>query len=129
MSLRRADLARLVLAAVAVLVTLTLIATRDDLVDVKVYDVRLDGYSRTDDPRRIVVYGGTGYLDEVVVTEAREDAQTVTIVVRARDVRAWGTFKQLSATLVSFTFFLREPLGDRSVLDSAGRVLPELSRT
>lgn len=87
---------------------------------------RLEGYALGDTPTQVIVFFATGAGDVVEGPLVNEDAAKVMVTVRTSVfVPGRGRFKDLSATLGRTTVTLREPLGDRAVIDTAtGRVLP-----
>ena len=83
----------------------------------------LEGFQRTADPSKIVAVVTIGLLDDFAERTVIEDSTSVKITVRVR------TRSGSSAALgvpVPVTLSLREPLGTRSVIDSTGRVVPDL---
>lgn len=83
----------------------------------------LEGFQRTADPSKIVAVVTIGLLDDLAERTVIEDATSVKITVRVR-TRS-GSSVALGVT-VPVTLSLREPLGTRRVMDSSGRVLPDL---
>ena len=79
---------------------------------------RIGTYAATDDPRTIVIHYTIGAGDEVVGPRVVEDDRIVTVEVR---ISVWfpgrGIFKNLSATLMQVPITLKDPLGDRAVID------------
>jgi hypothetical protein len=80
---------------------------------------RIEAYAATDDPRTIVIHYLIGAGDEVLGPRVVENDRTVTVEVR---ISVWfpgrGTFKNLSATFMQVPITLKNPLGDRAVIDS-----------
>lgn len=85
--------------------------------------VRPDGFQRTADPRQIVVIVTTGVGDEVTDHSAREDASSVMVTVRVREPS--GSRIALGVP-IPVPIALRQPLGERAVLDDSGRPMPDL---
>ena len=83
----------------------------------------LEGFQRTADPSKIVAVVTIGLLDDFAERTVIEDSTSVKITVRVR-TRS-GSSPALGVS-VPVTLSLREPLGTRSVVDNAGRVLPDL---
>ena len=83
----------------------------------------IEGFQRTADPTKIVVVLTIGLLDDFAERSVSEDAQSVRVTVRVR-TRS-GSSVALGVT-VPVTLSLREPLGARTVVDSAGRAIPDL---
>lgn len=79
-----------------------------------VRDVSIDGFRRTGDERKIVVNVTVGRGDEIVGYTAHEDPRRVTVSVRARQRPGWNDLIGISLPVV---ITLRDPLGDRTVLD------------
>jgi hypothetical protein len=79
---------------------------------------RIETYAATEDPRTIVIHYIIGAGDEVVGPRVVEDDRNVTVEVR---ISVWfpgrGTFKNLSGTFMQVPITLKDPLGDRAVID------------
>lgn len=87
---------------------------------------RIETYAATEDPRTIVIHYIVGAGDEVVGPRAIEDDRSVTVEVR---ISVWfpgrGIFKNLSGTFMQVPITLKDPLGDRAVLDrNTGKRIP-----
>ena len=93
------------------------------------YRAAVQTYQLTDDPRKIVLHASVGPGDLVVGSEVDEDARTVTVVVKARDVSK-AVVGSGDSHFVTVT--LRDPIGDRVVIDGtdlpglAGHVVPRV---
>ena len=87
--------------------------------------LRPDGFQRTADARQIVVIVMTGVGDEVTDHYAREDASTVTVTVRVHEP---GGSRIALGVPIPVPIALREPIGDRTVVDESGRPLPDLGQ-
>jgi len=85
-------------------------------------DVRPQSYWKTGDQLPIVTLITVGIGDEVIVKTLREDSGSVRVCIRVREVTE--TKPALGIVIVAVT--LRQPLGDRVVQDSTGRVVPEI---
>ncbi len=75
------------------------------------------GYQHTGDPRKIVVIVALGRLDDIAERQIEEDATTVRVTVRKRS--SAGT-APADLIFLPVTVALRDPLGDRTVLDDKG---------
>lgn len=82
----------------------------------------LASYHRTDDPRQIVIDAFLRQGESVARTDVDEDSSQVRITVRL-NIPA-GALSNVGIRQ-SIRVPLREPLGDRRVVDHLGRVLPE----
>lgn len=93
------------------------------------YRAAVQTYRLTADPREIVVHVSIGPGDMVAGTEVYEDARTVTVIVKARDISR-STVGSGDSYFV--TLRLKEPVGERVVIDGtdlpglAGHVVPRL---
>ena len=83
----------------------------------------IDSFQRTGDPRKIVVNATIGLGTEIAERSVREDANAVTVTVNVR--RSPGSYPAL-ALWVPVLVSLKEPLGDRAVLDSSGRAMRDV---
>jgi hypothetical protein len=93
--------------------------------EVGVYEPSFDGYQRTGDARKIVVTVTAGLGDEIVGSQAQEDASAVTVTVRVR--AAPGSKPSLGVALPAIVT-LRDPLGDRAVRDRRGETVRDLGQ-
>ena len=89
-------------------------------------------YSVTDDSRQVVLNAFLGCGDSVIGSEVvREDARTVSVIVRARD-RGGRTAPGCMGEPNSIRVTLRDPIGERTVIDGtdmvgvAGHVVPRV---
>lgn len=105
-----AALALVAVAIVAVLISDTLNAARA---------VRVDAYQRSGDPHKIIAVVTTGIDDQIVEASAREDERTVTLTVRVRYTGGAGA-RILIGIALPIVITLRQPLGDRAVMDASG---------
>ncbi|HEV8656559.1 MAG TPA: hypothetical protein VGR85_13720 [Candidatus Limnocylindria bacterium] len=80
-------------------------------------------FQRTGDPRKIVVNVVIGLGVEVAERSVREDAKTVIVTVGVR--QSPGTYPGI-AFLVPVLVSLKDPLGDRAVLDPAGQTVRDV---
>jgi hypothetical protein len=80
-------------------------------------------FQRTGDPRKIVVNVVIGLGVEVAERSVREDAKTVTVTVGVR--QSPGTYPAI-AFLVPVLVSLKDPLGDRAVLDPGGQTVRDV---
>ncbi len=101
--------------ALATAITATLVSRND-------YDTDPSTFTRTADPRQIVLTTTVGIGDEIIGRSVVEDAATVMISLR---VRRSVTDKPALGVTVPFPVTLKAPLGNRSVLDREGRIVPE----
>ena len=87
-----------------------------------VTDIRVDSYQLTADPRQIVanVTVGVGY--EITEHSARADPTMVTVTVRARRPNGSSTAAGIP---VPVPISLPNALGERTVIDSFGSVVPQ----
>jgi hypothetical protein len=85
-------------------------------------DMRVDSYQLTGDPRQLVANVTVGLSYEVTEHSAGEDPTTVTLTVRAR--RPGGSWPGIGI-LVPVPITLRRDLGERTVVDSFGTVVPQ----
>lgn len=87
------------------------------------YRAAIQEYRLSDDPRLITLHASLGPGDLLVGSEVlHEDAETVTIIVKARDVSSSNVGEGDS---VFVTVTLREPIGNRKVID--GTDLPSVN--
>ncbi len=86
------------------------------------YSPSLEGYTRTGDPRQIVVTAIVGLGDEVSGKSVSEGDAKVVISLR---VRQPPTDKPAVGIRIPVAVTLKSPLGARIVVDGGGRVLPE----
>jgi hypothetical protein len=85
-------------------------------------EVRVDSYQLTADARQIVANVTVGLSYEITEHSAREDATTVTVTVRAR--RPGGSWPSIGI-FVPVPITLQSDLGERTVIDSFGTVVPQ----
>ena len=83
----------------------------------------VDGFQRTADPMKIVVFVTIGLLDDFADRTVIEDASSVKVILR---VRTRGGSSVALGVPVPVTLSLREPLGSRTVLDGSGRAVRDL---
>ncbi|MDP9245082.1 MAG: hypothetical protein M3O64_00375 [Chloroflexota bacterium] len=87
--------------------------------------VQPDGFQRTADPQQIIAIVTVGVGDEVTEHTAREDASTVTVIVRVREP---GGSRIGLGVPIPVPIALRQPLGERRVADEGGRALTDLGQ-
>ena len=87
-----------------------------------VTDIRVDSYQLTADPRQIVANVTVGLSYEITEHSAREDPTAITVTVRAR--RPGGSWPSIGIP-VPISITLRSDLGERTVVDSFGSVVPQ----
>ena len=83
----------------------------------------VDGFQRTADPMKIVVFVTIGLLDDFADRTVIEDAASVKVIVRVRSRS--GTSDAIGVP-VPLTLSLREPLASRTVVDGSGRAVRDL---
>ena len=83
----------------------------------------VDGFQRTADPMKIVVFVTIGLLDDFADRTVIEDLSSVKVIVR---VRSRSGTSDAIGVLVPITLSLREPLGSRAVVDGSGRTVRDL---
>jgi len=116
----RGRVAQLAAIAIAVAALATVVAV-SALAPIET--ARVESFQRSADPRTIVVNVLVGLGDEIVAHSAREDSRTVTVTVRHRvNTRV----RLLLGVLLPVAVTLREPLGDRTVLDPSGLPVRDL---
>lgn len=110
-----------VAAGVLGLVVLTVVLFFSTLAGVR--SATIDSFQRTGDPRKIVVNVTIGLGTEIAERTVREDTETVTVTVNVRQSPGPNAALGLWVpVLVS----LKEPLGERAVLDSTGLTVREV---
>jgi hypothetical protein len=115
--MKRGRVAWLAIVASAVVVALAVLFFPRE------YRAAVVGYRLTDDPRQITLHANVGPGDAVIGGEVlREDAGSVTLIVKARDVSS-SNIGEGDSVFVTVT--LRDPIGDRKVVDATQ--LPGLS--
>ena len=112
--------ARLLAAAVLFVVAAAVVVALASASSVT--DVRVDSYQLTADPRQIVANVTVGLSYEITEHSAREDPAAITVTVRAR--RPSGSWPSIGI-FVPVPITLRSDLGDRTVIDSFGSVVPQ----
>jgi len=86
-------------------------------------EAQLGSFQRTGDGRAIVVTVSMAIGEEIIGSSTVEDANTVRVTVRVR----WYTGSVPSIGLLTPTIVrLGAPLRDRTVLDAAGKPVPDL---
>lgn len=94
------------------------------------YRALVSTYQLTNDPRQIVLHASLGRGDSVIGSEVREEARTVTVIVKARDAGGRTAGGEGVSHFVTVT--LRDPIGERTVIDGtdlvglAGHVVPRV---
>ena len=83
----------------------------------------VDGFQRTADQMKIVVFVTIGLLDDFADRSVIEDATSVKVIVR---VRSRPGIADAIGVVVPVTLSLREPLGSRSVVDGSGVAVRDL---
>jgi hypothetical protein len=110
-----------VAAAVIGLIVLTVVLFLSSLATVN--PAHIVGYQRTGDPRKIVVTITTGLGTEIAERTVREDARTVTVTVAMR--QSPGSYPAIAFAL-PVVVSLKDPLGERAVVDQAGQAVAEV---
>jgi hypothetical protein len=110
-----------VASAVIGLVVLTVALFLSSLASVS--PVRIDGFQRTGDPRKIIVSVMIGLGADVAERSVHEDAKTVAVTVNVR--QSPGTYPAIGI-FVPVLLSLKDPLAGRVVLDHDGRVVRDL---
>ena len=110
-----------VAAGVIGLIVLTVVLFFTTLAGVR--SATIDSFQRTGDPRKIVVNVTIGLGTEIAERSVREDASTVAVTVNIR--QSPGSYPSL-ALWVPVLVSLKEPLGERAVLDPAGRAVRDV---
>ena len=105
----------IIAAAVAGLAVLTLVLFLSSLATVNT--ARIASFQRTGDTRKIVVNVIIGLGVDIAERSVREDAKTVVVTVAVRQNP--GTYPAI-AFVVPVLVSLKDPLGERAVLDSTG---------
>jgi hypothetical protein len=86
---------------------------------------RIETYQRTGDPKKIIANVVVGLDAQIVGTSTVEDAKTVRVTVSTRPLSGnlFGppVFRPLVGIFLPVVVQLRDPLGDRAVLDQSGR--------
>lgn len=85
-------------------------------------NIPVGSYQLTGDPRQLVATVMVGLSYEITEHSAREDATTVTLTVSARPPS--GSWPSIGI-VVPVPITLRSDLGDRTVVDSFGSVVPQ----
>jgi hypothetical protein len=111
----------IVTAGVIGLIVLTVVLFFSALATVRT--ATMDSFQRTGDPRKIVVNVTIGLGTEIAERSVREDANAVTVTVNVR--QSPGSYPALGLW-VPVLVSLKEPLGDRAVLDSTGRAVRDV---
>ena len=111
----------IVAAAVAGLVVLTLVLFLSSLATVNT--ARIASVQRTGDTRKIVVNVIIGLGVDIAERSVREDAKTVVVTVAVRQNP--GVYP-LIAFMVPVLVSLKDPLGERAVLDSTGQTVRDV---
>jgi hypothetical protein len=113
-----------IVASVVGLVVLTVVLFVGSLATVN--PAHIVSYQRTGDPRKIVVTITTGLGADIAERTVREDARTVTVTVAMRQNP--GSYPAYAFAL-PVVISLKDPLGDRAVLDQAGQTVAEVGET
>ena len=108
-------------AAVIGLIVLTVVLFFSSLAAVNTANIA--SFQRTSDPRKIVVNVTIGLGVDVAERTVHEDAKSVIVTVSIRQNP--GTYPAI-AFLVPVLVSLRDPLGDRVVLDPAGKTVRDV---
>lgn len=108
----------IVAAGVVGLVVLTVVLFLSSLSGQRTASI--DSFQRTGDPRKIVVNITIGLGTEIAERSVREDAKAVTVTVGVR--QSPGAYPAI-ALWVPVVVSLKDPLGDRAVLDPAGQTV------
>ncbi|HEY6202290.1 MAG TPA: hypothetical protein VI056_04540 [Candidatus Limnocylindria bacterium] len=103
------------LAILTVVLVLSSLAT--------IHSARIISFQHTGDARKIVVNIVTGLGTEIAERTVKEDAQTVTVTVNLR--QSPGTYPAI-AFYLPVVVSLKDPLGDRRVLDADGTPVRDL---
>lgn len=110
-----------VAAALVGLAILTVVLVLSSLATI--HTTQISSFQRTGDPRKIVVNIVTGLGTEIAERTVREDAQSVTVTVNMR--QSPGTYPAI-AFYLPVVVSLKDPLGDRRVLDANGETVRDL---
>jgi hypothetical protein len=108
-------------AAVIGLIVLTVVLFFSSLASINTASIA--SYQRTGDPRKIVVNVTIGLGVDVADRTVREDTKSITVAVAVRQNP--GTYPAI-AFLVPVLVSLKDPLGDRAVLDSSGKTVRDV---
>jgi len=111
----------IVASGVTGLIVLTVVLFFSTLASVRT--ATIDSFQRTGDPRKIVVNVTIGLGTEIAERSVREDTGTVAVTVNVRQNP--GSYPAL-ALWVPVLVSLKEPLGDRAVLDPTGRAVRDV---
>ncbi|TMF53949.1 MAG: hypothetical protein E6I19_12825 [Chloroflexi bacterium] len=103
-------------AAVIGLIVLTLVLFLSSVATV--HTARINSFQRTADPSKIVVNVIIGFGVDVAERTVREGPQSVTVTVAVRQNS--GVYPAV-AFIVPVLVSLKDPLGDRAVLDQDGQ--------
>jgi hypothetical protein len=85
-------------------------------------DIPVGSYQLTGDPRQVVANVMVGLSYEITEHSAHEDPTTVTLTVRARV--PGGSWPSIGI-FIPVPITLRNDLGERTVVDSFGNVVPQ----
>jgi len=110
-----------VAAGVIGLIILTVVLVLTSLTTI--HSARIISFQHTGDSRKIVVNIVTGLGTEIAERTVKEDAQTVTVTVNVRQNP--GTYPAI-AFYLPVVVSLKDPLGDRRVLDADGTTVRDL---
>jgi hypothetical protein len=105
-------------AAVVGLIVLTVVLFFSSLATV--HTARINSFQRTGDPRKIVVNVIIGFGVDVAERTVREGPQSVSVTVAVRQNP--GVYPAV-AFMVPVLVSLKDPLGDRTVLDPDGQAV------
>ena len=106
----------IIVASVIGLAVLTIVLFLSSLATV--HTANINSFQRTADPTKIVVNIITGLGTDIAERTVREDATTVSVTVAVRQNP--GTYPAI-AFFLPVVVSLKDPLGDRAVLDAAGQ--------
>lgn len=105
------------------LVVLTIVLFLSSLASVQT--VRIDGFQRSGDPRKIIANVVIGLGDEIAERSVDEDQRTVRVTVRVRSPVGVGA-RELLGIPVPVVVSLKQPLEGRVVVDFDGRQVRDL---
>jgi hypothetical protein len=85
-----------------------------------VHTAQIGNFQRTGDPRKLVLNLMIGLCDEIAERTVREDARSVTVTVR---IKSSGGTCPAVGIFVPVVVSLKDPMGDRVLLDSDGHAV------
>src|SRR5512132_4131410 len=103
------------------LAVLTVVLLLSSLASVS--NVRIDSFQHSADPQKLIVNVTIGVGDEIVERSVNEDARSVEVTVRVRKPVGPSLLLGIPVPIV---VSLKQPLGDRVVLDYEGNPVRDL---